>query len=84
MDQLLRLFDLFNSSAQALAVFIPQNWPEVLQMLKKALNSISGLDAWLGNTFGVSMQKFVAVILKILVTSGEFILELIKQIASRV
>ncbi len=84
MDQFLRLFDLFNSTAKQLAVFIPQNGPELLEMLKRLLFSIKDIDAWLGSTFGISMQKFAAVILKIMLVSGEFILELIKQIASRV
>ena len=83
MDQLLKLFDLFNATAKSLAVYIPQNGPELVGLLKKALIWGRDIDAWLGNTFGVSVQKFAEVIFKILVTSGEFILELIKQIANR-
>lgn len=84
MDQFLRIFDLFNSTARQLALVIPQNGPELLDLLKKLLFSIKGMDIWLGNTFGISMQKFAEVILKILLSSGEFILELIKQIAGRI
>ena len=84
LDQLLRLFDLFNASVSQLAVFIPQTGPELLEMLKKLLFAVKDTDVWLGNTFGISMQKFAEVILKILLASGEFILNLIKEIAGRV
>lgn len=84
MDQLLKLFDLFNATAKSLAIYIPQNGPELVELLKKVLVWVKDIDIWLGATFGVSMQKFAEVILRILMTSGEFILELIKQIANRV
>ncbi len=83
MDQLLKLFDLFNTSAKVLASYIPQNGPELVELLKKALVWGRDIDVWLGNTFGVSIQKFSEVILRILMNSGEFILELVKQIANR-
>ncbi len=84
MDQLLRLFDLFNASAKILAAYVPQNGSELLGMLKKALIWGRSIDLWLGNTLGVSTQKFAEAILKILATAGEFILELLKQLAGRV
>ncbi len=80
----MRLFDLFNASAKILAGYLPQNGSELLELLKKAMLWGKSIDLWLGNTLGVSMQKFAEVILKILVTTGEFILNLIKEIAGRV
>ena len=84
MDQLLKLFDLFNASAKILAGYMPQNGSELLELLKKAVLWGKSTDLWLGNTLGVNTQKFAEAILKILVTSGEFILNLIKEIAGRV
>lgn len=83
MDQLLRLFDLFNASAKILAGYMPQNGHELLDLLKKAMLWGKSIDLWLGNTLGVSTQKFAEAILKILVAAGEFIMELLKQIAGR-
>lgn len=83
MDQLLRLFDLFNSSAKVLAGYLPQTGPELLEFLKKMLFWGKDLDTWIGANLGVSMQAFLMAIGKILITAGTFVINLLQQIVGR-
>lgn len=83
MDQLLRLFDLFNSSAKILAGYLPQNGPELLEFLKKTLIWGKDLDAWIGANLGVSIQAFLMAIGKILITAGTFVINLLQQLVGR-
>lgn len=83
MDQLLNLFDLFNASAKSLAVYLPQNGPELVNSLKKLLDLGLSLDAWIGANLGVSMKIFLTAIGKIIITSGTFLLELLQEIVKR-
>lgn len=83
MDQLLRIFDLFNATAKDLAAYLPQTGPELLNMLKKLLDTGLVLDAWIGANLGVSMRIFLAAIGKIIITSGAFLLELLQEIVKR-
>ena len=83
MDQLLRLFDLFNSSAKVLAGYLPQSGPELLEFLKKTLIWGKDLDAWIGTNLGVSIKAFLMAIGKILITTGTFVVNLLQQIVGR-
>lgn len=83
MDQLLRLFDLFNSTAKSLAGYLPQSGPELLNTLKKLLDWGLSIDTWIGVHLGVSLKIFLTTIGKIIVTSGTFILNLLQEIVKR-
>ena len=83
MDQLLRLFDLFNTTAKSLAVYLPQSGPELLNMLKKLLDMGLSLDTWIGANLGVSLRIFLTAIGKIIITSGTFLLNLLQEIVKR-
>ena len=83
MEQLLRIFDLFNATAKSLAVYLPQNGPELVSSLKKLLDMGLGLDAWIGANLGVSMRIFLSAIGKIIITSGVFLIDLLQEIAKR-
>lgn len=83
MDQLLRIFDLFNVTAKSLAGYLPQTGPELLDTLKKLLDMGMGLDAWIGANLGVSMRIFLVAIGKIIITSGGFLIDLLQEIVKR-
>lgn len=83
MDQLLRIFDLFNAAAKSLAAYLPQNGPELINLLKKLLDMGLGLDTWLGANLGVSMRIFLLAIGKIIITSGTFLIDLLQEIVKR-
>lgn len=83
MDQLLRIFDLFNASAKGLAVYLPQSGPELVNALKKILDLGLGMDAWIGANLGVSMRIFLTAIGKIIITSGTFLIDLLQEIVKR-
>lgn len=83
MDQLLRLFDLFNQTAKNIAVYLPQSGSDLVNLFKKLLELGLNLDIWMGNTLGVSIGTFVSAIAKIAIISGTFLLDLIKQVVAR-
>lgn len=83
MDQLLSIFDLFNATAKSMAVYLPQNGPELVEMLKKALNLGLSIDGWIGANLGVSMRIFLTAIGKIIITSGTFLIDLLQEIVKR-
>lgn len=83
MDQLLRIFDLFNLAAKSLAGYLPQTGPELLNALKKLLDTGLMLDAWIGANLGVSMRIFLTAIGKIIITSGTFLIDLLQEIVKR-
>lgn len=83
MDQLLRIFDLFNVTAKSLAGYLPQTGPELLNMLKKLLDMGMALDGWIGANLGVSMRIFLVAIGKIIITSGAFLIDLLQEIVKR-
>lgn len=83
MDQLLRIFDLFNATAKSLAVYLPQSGPELLNSLKKLLDLGLNLDAWIGANFGVNIKVFLLAIGKIIITSGAFLMNLLQEIVKR-
>jgi len=84
MDQLLRIFDLFNATAKSLAVYLPQSGPELLNSLKKLLDWGLIMDAWIGANLGVSIRVFLTAIGKIIITSGTFLIDLLQEIVKRI
>lgn len=83
MDQLLRLFDLFNAAAKTLAGYLPQNGPELLKALQNLFDWGLGIDSWIGVHYGVSIKVFVVAISNILITAGTFLLTLLQEIVKR-
>ncbi len=83
MDQLLRLFDLFNSTARSLAGYLPQSGPDLMNMLKKLLDFGMSIDAWIGAHWGISLNIFLVAIGKIIITSGTFLINLVQELVKR-
>lgn len=84
MDQLLRIFDLFNTSAKYVAAYLPQNGPELVNSLKKLLDLGMSMDAWMSANVGVSIRLFLVAIGKLVITGGTFLITLLQEIVKRI
>lgn len=83
MNQLLRLFDLFNKTAKNMAGYLPQSGSDLLVLLKKLLILAGDIDVWIINTVGVDLKIILSAIGKIVMTGVLFLVELISRIAGR-
>ena len=79
----MRLFDLFNETAQKLADYLPQSGADLLVILKNIMALAGSIDVLVANNIGVDLRLILTAIGKLTVTLLVFLFDLIRNIVSR-
>lgn len=83
MNQLLRLFDLFQEYARKLAGYLPQSGSDLVTLFQKAQFFGQGIELWLRENVGINLQPLLTQLGRVVVLTGTFLLDFIKQIMGR-
>ena len=78
---------MFKAAATMLAGYIPQNKEDVLDLLARGWALLGGINIWLGNVFGVDIQKMINVVVEFCIKYFSlvfnFLIEVVKKLAER-
>jgi len=83
MNWFFQLFDLFNAGAKTLALYVPQSGSDVLELLKKLLQTANSLSEWVDQTIGFNIKGLLLGFGKAIVMLFGFIYEILKQLVDK-
>lgn len=83
MNWFFQLFDLFNTAAKTLALYIPQSGSDVIELFKKLLQVANSLSAWIDQTIGFDIKGLLLGFGRAIVILFGFLYEILKQLVDK-
>jgi hypothetical protein len=83
MDSLLRLIDLFNSTAKKVAGYLPQSGEDIIRLFQQLGVLAKNLNIWIDNNLGVNIETILRPLGKLAIISFNFLLNVVRQITER-